>query len=59
SFLSRFNFKDLNVKRKRGLPFGATIELAEKIYNINQRSKLEPVTKKYKDPSDPKSYGRK
>ncbi|CEF61161.1 Hypothetical protein SRAE_0000028900 [Strongyloides ratti] len=57
SFLSRYNLKDLNVIRKRGLPFGATMILAEQLEKLNEYNKKERVTEHYRIPSDPKSYG--
>ncbi|CEF61159.1 Hypothetical protein SRAE_0000028700 [Strongyloides ratti] len=59
SFLSSLNLENLNIIKKRGLTLGATVHLANQLEKLNEYNKKERVTKHYRKPSDPYSYGRK
>uniref|UniRef100_A0A0K0E5Y8 Uncharacterized protein n=1 Tax=Strongyloides stercoralis TaxID=6248 RepID=A0A0K0E5Y8_STRER len=50
---------NMQVRSKRQLSVGATGHLAHRLYKEGLQNQKEPVTKNYRDPKDPYSYGKK
>uniref|UniRef100_A0A0K0E6W7 Uncharacterized protein n=1 Tax=Strongyloides stercoralis TaxID=6248 RepID=A0A0K0E6W7_STRER len=59
SFLFSNKNRNMQIRSKRHLSVGATGHLAERLYKEGLEDYKDLVTKNYKDPKDPYSFGRK